>query len=187
VVLGRIRRRCCFPWCLFRSSYRFQASDFRKDWFRRMILNYNRQHHRDHSRPEHSRPEHSRPEHSSPWGHNRLSNSPSVEHKERTRRCNSHRNQLPTIRQKAKDSRRWPSRMRPQKDRPSILSQSIASFGIRLAAEHCHKKRLLFRTRLGLRQPSIEVFRDLPAFMYTVPEKNSLIDILIKVTEFTTA
>jgi hypothetical protein len=38
-----------------------------------------------------------------------------------------------------------------------------------------------------LRQPSIEVFRDLPAFMYTVPEKNSLIDILIKVTEFTTA
>jgi hypothetical protein len=38
-----------------------------------------------------------------------------------------------------------------------------------------------------LRQSSIEVFRDHPAFMYTVPEKTSLIDILIKVTEFTTA
>jgi hypothetical protein len=43
-----------------------------------------------------------------------------------------------------------------------------------------------FRTRPRLRQSSIEVFRDHPAFMHTVPEKTSLIDILIKVTEFTT-
>jgi hypothetical protein len=38
-----------------------------------------------------------------------------------------------------------------------------------------------------LRQPSIELFRDHPAFMCTVPEKTSLTDILIKVTEFITA
>jgi hypothetical protein len=38
-----------------------------------------------------------------------------------------------------------------------------------------------------LRQTSIELFRDHPAFMHTMPEKTSLIDILIKVTEFITA
>ena len=98
-----------------------------------MTLNCNRRHHRDHNRPEHS----------SPWEHNRLSNSPSAEHKERTRRYNSRHNQLPTIRQKATDSKRWLSRMRLQKHQSSTLSQSIASFGIRLAAVHRRKKRLL--------------------------------------------
>jgi hypothetical protein len=37
-----------------------------------------------------------------------------------------------------------------------------------------------------LRHPSIEVFRDHPAFMDIWPGKTSLIDILIKVTEIIT-
>ncbi|RLS75635.1 MAG: hypothetical protein DWI00_07435, partial [Planctomycetota bacterium] len=59
-------------------------------------------------------------------------------------------------------------------------------FGIRLAAEHCHKKRLLPNAARieatldrGLpRSPGLHLRR---------AGKNSLIDILIKVTEFTTA
>jgi hypothetical protein len=154
----------------------FPVSNFLQDLSRRRNRNCNRPHHKDHSRPEHSRPS----------GHSQPNSSPSAEYTEHIRHRSSRRNQLPTIRQTAKDSKRWLNRTLPRRNQPPKLSQSIASFGIRLAAERRHKKRLLLNAATTEATPDRALPRS-PGLHEYRAGKTSLIDILIKVTEFITA